>query len=90
MIPIEIRFNGIGFRALNAQTVFVLGTDGNLWYTPAPFGQVPNPKRLQVDGSVSPGPDSPPALSQQITNSKVIWTEAERCVRDHEEENFRF
>jgi hypothetical protein len=37
---------------MNDQSVFVLGKDGNLWYTPAPFGQVPNPKRLQVDTKV--------------------------------------
>jgi hypothetical protein len=40
------------FQALDDQTVFVTGTDGNLWYTPGPFGQVPNPNRGQVDGNV--------------------------------------
>jgi hypothetical protein len=37
---------------VDAQTVFVRGFDFNLWYTPAPFGQVPNPNRLRVDGNV--------------------------------------
>jgi hypothetical protein len=41
------------FQLLNAFQVYVLGTDGNLWFTPAPFGTVPNPKRQQVDGHVA-------------------------------------
>jgi hypothetical protein len=41
------------FQALNAQTVYVIGENGNLWYTPGPFGQVPNPHRLWVDGKVA-------------------------------------
>ena len=44
--------NFVSFQALNSETTFVLGTDGKLWYTPGPFGQVPNPKRIQVDGNV--------------------------------------
>lgn len=31
---------------------FVLGNDGNLWYTPDPSGQVPNSNSIQVDGNV--------------------------------------
>jgi hypothetical protein len=27
--------------------------DGNLWYTPAPFGQVPNPNRQRVDSNIN-------------------------------------
>ena len=45
-------FSEISFQALNRNTVFVLGSDGNLWYTPGPFGQVPNSRRSQVDGNV--------------------------------------
>jgi hypothetical protein len=44
--------NFISFQALNSETTFVLGTDGKLWYTPSPFGQVPNPRRIQVDDNV--------------------------------------
>jgi len=42
----------VNFQAMDSNTVNALGSDGNLWYTPGPFGQVPNPNRIQVDGNV--------------------------------------
>lgn len=36
----------------NFFSIFVLGTDGNLWLENAPFGQVP-PSRVQVDANVA-------------------------------------
>ena len=43
------------FQPLNANEIFVCGSDGNLWYEPAPYGDVSQviANRLQVDGSVS-------------------------------------
>ena len=47
---------------MDSQTVYVLGTDGNLWFNPASSWQgaaafnpglpIPNPERGQVDGNV--------------------------------------
>ena len=42
------------FQPLNTKEIFVLGSDGNLWYEPGPFGDVSQviANRLQVDGNV--------------------------------------
>jgi hypothetical protein len=46
--------NIAAFQAPDTDQVFALGTDGNLWFTPAPFGPpIPNPKRQQVDSHVA-------------------------------------
>src|SRR5579863_1840455 len=39
------------FQALSTGEVFVLGTNGNLWFEEPPFGSVP-PTRAQVDANV--------------------------------------
>ena len=39
------------FQALDQNTIFVLGSDNNLWLEFAPFGTVP-PKRTQIDANV--------------------------------------
>ncbi len=39
------------FQALSTGEVFVLGTNGNLWFEEPPWGTVP-PTRMQVDGNV--------------------------------------
>jgi hypothetical protein len=46
-------YQGRGFQALSSTDVFVLGTDGNLWNETGPWGQVPPPSRMQVDGNVA-------------------------------------
>ena len=43
------------FQALDANTVLVLGLDGNLWLERAPFGQVPNPGRTLFHSTVAGG-----------------------------------
>lgn len=40
------------FQALNTQPIFVLGSNGNLWLEPGPYGKLPPPGRQQVDGNV--------------------------------------
>jgi hypothetical protein len=53
-------YNNVGFFAsdsdvINGNTVFVLGSDGNLWNTPPPFDpgdMMPNFGRMQVDQNV--------------------------------------
>jgi len=39
-------------QAMDANNAFVLGSDGILWYTLDPSGQVPNSNSIQVDGNV--------------------------------------
>jgi hypothetical protein len=39
-------------QALDANNAFVLGNDGNLWYTPDQSGQIPDSNSIQVDGNV--------------------------------------
>jgi hypothetical protein len=43
------------FQPLNVNELFVCGSDGNLWYEPAPYGDVSTVirNRLQVDGNVT-------------------------------------
>ena len=48
----QIDSNVAGFQGLDAQNVLVLGTDGNLWWEHAPFGNVP-PNREQIDSDVA-------------------------------------
>jgi hypothetical protein len=43
--------NDRSFQALDTQDVFVLGTDGKLWWERAPFGSAP-PARSQIDATV--------------------------------------
>src|ERR1700691_183865 len=77
MTPHEIRANGIGFFGLGGgQIVYVLGTDGNLWYTPAPFGTVPNPGRKQIATSVAsciPLSGSAVFLQQTLFSGANLW-----------------
>jgi hypothetical protein len=46
-IRLQVATNVWWFRVVDKETVFVIGNDA-LWYTPAPFGEVPNPSRSQV------------------------------------------
>jgi hypothetical protein len=60
-------FNNVGFFAPNANTVFVLGNDGNLWNTPGPFDYfIPNANRVLVDQNV--------LAFQVLDDSKTVFT----------------
>ncbi len=48
----QIDFSVAAFDAIDANTVCVLGKDGNLWLEHGPFNAVPAP-RVQIDGSVA-------------------------------------
>jgi hypothetical protein len=48
---VQVDGNVAAFQALDANTAFVLGTDGNLWREQV-TGAVP-PPRVQLDGNVA-------------------------------------
>ena len=48
----QIDYGVAAFDAIDANTVCVLGKDGNLWLEHGPFNSVPAP-RAQIDGSVA-------------------------------------
>jgi hypothetical protein len=64
------------FEQYDFETIYVLGTDGNLWVEKAPFGTVP-PARTQIDGNVKtfryPNPDYIYVLSSD--EAGILWLE---------------
>lgn len=48
---VQVDSNVIGCAAVDENTVYVIGSDGNLWLEQAPFGTIP-PARIHVDSNV--------------------------------------
>ena len=61
----------------NANHIFVLGTDGNMWLEHAPFGEG-IPRREQVDGNVRAfqGLDRRTAFALGACQQGYVWREA--------------
>jgi len=64
------------FSGLDAAQAYVLGTDGNLWFTPAPFGAVPDPNRRQVDGNVAAFQGLDAAQAYVLGTDGNLWLES--------------
>jgi hypothetical protein len=65
------------FVQFDFQTIYVLGTNGNLWIESAPFGVAP-PSRVQIDGDVKtfrgPNPDFSVYVLSADANA-TLWLE---------------
>ena len=77
-MSLSFAYGNAGYVALDGQTVFVRGQDGNLWFTPAPFGQVPNPNRVLVDSNIigfvpmNAGVDIP--VVYVLGSDRILWS----------------
>jgi hypothetical protein len=70
--PLQVDGNVAGFQGAG-NSVFVLGQDGNLWFIPGSFGEVPNPGRVLIQSNVATFQCVAIEYVYTITRDRNLW-----------------